>query len=126
MGKKKILLVDYWEKLDPPSRKKLKASFKRYGLSYSKAFRRMNTVGFSQWEYQGIESLLKECGLRLPKERTKFWERLENKENFYNLMATKGMSRQTTHTKFSNFRFASWEKTGIKTILERFERSLIK
>lgn len=125
MQKEKIFLKDYWDELDAPKRKKLIALFEKNKLPYFQAIRRMKIIGFSNWEYYGIETILKEYGLKIPKERTKFWGRLEKKEDFYTMMRTKGMSRVTAHSKFSRFTFTPWQKVGIKNLIEKFEKSLL-
>lgn len=117
----KILLKEYWNTLTPAQRKKLTSMLSEHGLPYNKAYRRINIIGFSLWEYDGIYNLLKDFGLQIPRSRTDVWNRIEKKEPFYIFMNNHGMSRGTTNTRFSRFKFKRWETKGIKEILCQFD-----
>lgn len=121
--REKILLKEYWEKLSPLQRKNLTSLLNDYGLPRTKAIRRINIIGFSAWEYEGVYILLNKIGIRDFRKNSKIWHRIDPKEPFYNYMYENGMSRATTNVRFSKFRFKSWEMTGIKNIIQQFESS---
>lgn len=120
MKKEKLIFKDYVDKLTPKEKKVLFKMLADNGLSHIRAHRRLSFIGFKPWEYEGIYNILKKEGINIPAKRKTFWEKLANKEKFYFYMNQIGMSRYTVYTRFSTFSFASWEKIGIKEIIQKF------
>lgn len=118
---KKITLKGYYKKLDFNKKDKLLTILGNKGMSYTACFYRFTRDGFKVWEYEGIESLIKEYEPTFLGDIKSFWDSLYSKKDFMDFMETKAMSRCTVSTRFSSFNFKDYEIVGIKKLVEDFE-----
>lgn len=118
---KKITLRGYYKKLEFNKKNRLLSVLSDKGMSYTACFYRFTRDGFKIWEYEGIESLIKEYDPTYIGDIKLLWDSLYSKKDFIDFMESKAMSRCTVNTRFSNFNFKDFEIVGIKRILEELE-----
>lgn len=108
----------------PNEKRALFALMSAKGLAPSTAYFRFFKEGFSVWEVDGINAVIKEFivqeGMDLPYtfDPVLFYEALPVKRTFKDFMQAKGMGRKTVVVRFTNGNFKSWELEGIRNIIE--------
>lgn len=90
-----------------------------HGMPPSTIRRRLAMGRFSAWELRGLKQVMRDFSPSHRGSTLRFWNGLRVKEDFYEFMRSRGMSRATVIMKFREGGARKWELEGIDNLIKK-------